>query len=120
MIHRVNTNIPVEELSLRYCSCCFKKFCPRPELIESETVRFFVPTIDSLCRDHFAYIEMPRQLVDELYNRKEKFHINLNEVAKILHIEIGDLPSIEREQEITSFFGVVSDFNAYTSNRLAA
>ena len=108
MTYRIGTNTPLEDISLRYCSCCLKKFCPRPEKVRSKTARFFVPTIDVFHRSHFAYVEVPKKLIEALYDRQDKFSIDLGKVANVLHIEIGDCPSPEREEEIVSFYDLCS------------
>lgn len=120
MTYLVNTNSHKTEVSLRYCSCCLKKFCPNPAKTDGNNIRFFVPTIDSLFRSHFAYVEISRKLLDAIYNSEEKFSVDLGKVANVLHIEMGDCPSEEREQEIVSFYGFSEHLTGETYNRLAA
>ncbi len=120
MTRHVNTNTPLQDLSLRFCSCCLKQFCPKPEQFQSETVRFFVPTIDALSREHFAYIEASKKFIESLYGNGDKLSLNLAEHTQILHIEIGTFPSLEREQEIISFYNSAQSITAQAYNQLAA
>ncbi|WP_133137474.1 hypothetical protein [Legionella rowbothamii] len=96
------------DISLRFCADCLKKFCPQTE---SDTVRFFVPTVDALFRNHFAYIELSKKMVDIIYKIEEHFSVDLSEIAKVLHVELGDLPSREREEEIESFYSYSPESN---------
>lgn len=121
MTYHVHSSSPLSDISLRFCSCCLKKFCPRPETIEGNSVRFFVPTIDVLFREHFAYVQVPRRLVDFLYENEETCSVNLSEVAHILHVEKGAYPSAERVDEIISFYDWASvGLVEIAGNRLTA
>ena len=120
MTYRVNTNMPLQDIGLRFCSCCLMTFCPKPENLQSETVRFFVPTIDVLHRYHFAYVEVPYKFAKLLHSHKEKFSVDLYGVANVLHLEMGDFPTPEREQEIISFYDLPLDITYQSYNRLAA
>ena len=104
MTYYVHTTSPLADISLRFCSCCLKKFCPRPDKIKGSKARFFVPTIDALFREHFAYIEAPKSLIEFIYEREEKCSLDLLDRAKVLHVEKGSFPDEERAEEIVSFY----------------
>ncbi len=109
----VKTSARPEEISLRFCAKCLKKFCPQTD---SATVRFFVPTLDALFRNHFAYIELSKEMVDAIYSIEEHYSVDLSNIAEVLHVELGDLPSEEREEEIKSFYSYTSELNFHFTN----
>jgi hypothetical protein len=113
MFNTMSANVHSHDISLRFCANCLKKFCPQTKKVNSETVRFFVPTIDSLFRNHFAYIELSRSIVDSIYHIEEHFSLDLSEIAEVLHVEMGDLPSDERKKEIELFFSYAAESNFY-------
>lgn len=113
MLNQMSTHSQAHDVSLRFCANCLKKFCPQTQQIKSNTVRFFVPTIDSLFRNHFAYIGLSRNVVDSLYHIEEHFSVDLSEIAEVLHVEMGDLPSDERKKEIELFFSYSAENNFY-------
>ncbi|KTC89552.1 Uncharacterised protein [Fluoribacter dumoffii] len=104
MFDEMSTSLQSHDISLRFCAKCLKKFCPSTEQVNSDMVRFFVPTLDALFRNHFAYIELPKKMVDIIYHIEEHSSIDLSEIARVLHVELGDLPSSERKEEIKSFY----------------
>ncbi|VEH30125.1 Uncharacterised protein [Legionella sainthelensi] len=67
MFDELSTSSQPYDISLRFCAKCLKKFCPDTEQINSDTVKFFVPTLDGLFRNHFAYIELPKKMVDKIF-----------------------------------------------------
>ncbi len=99
------------DVSLRFCSCCLKKLCPDLTADNEDTLRFFVPTIDSLFRNHFAYIAVKKNILREICNSEETYSINLEEIADILHLEQGDFPTPEQRKEIEAFYTAISDHN---------
>lgn len=105
---------------LRYCSCCLKKFVPNPADVRSDRIKTFVPTIDEYARPHFAYVELPRSVVVEVYTSPHKMSLDLNLVGHILHIEIGDMPSQERAIEIIDFYSHEELYHYQTHNSLIA
>ncbi|MFJ1269323.1 hypothetical protein ACD661_12215 [Legionella lytica] len=104
-------------ISLRFCANCLKKFCPQTG---SDSVRFFVPSFDALFRNHFAYIELSKEMVDAIYKIEEHFSVDLAEIAEILHVEVGDLPSYERQEEIKAFYSYSSEINFHFINPVEA
>lgn len=72
-------------------------------------MRFFVPTLDALFRNHFAYIELSKEMIDIIYHNEDHFSVDLSEIAEVLHVGIGDLPSCERKEEIESFYSHSTD-----------
>lgn len=106
----------LQDISLRFCANCLKKFCPKPEQINSDIVRFFVPTLDALFRNHFAYIELSKKMVEIIYQIEEHFSVDLSEIAEVLHVEIGDFPSGERKEEIKSFYAYSTEINFHFTN----
>lgn len=116
MSEKNSSSSPLHDISLRFCANCLKKFCPRPEHINSDTVRFFVPTFDALFRNHFAYIELSKKMVDIIYHIEEHFSVDLSEIAKVLHVEIGDYLSSERKEEIASFYSYSTEINFHFTN----
>ncbi|MDR3504374.1 MAG: hypothetical protein P4L79_17540 [Legionella sp.] len=110
-----NISASPHDISLRFCATCLKKFCPKTD---SDTVRFFVPTLDSLFRNHFAYIELSKEMVDLIYQIEDHFSVDLSEIAEVLHVEIGDLPSGERKEEIESFYAYSPEINFRFTNQI--
>lgn len=111
------TSVTSHDISLRFCANCLKKFCPQTD---SDLVRFFVPSFDALFRNHFAYIELSREMVDAIYQIEEHFSVDLAEIAEILHVEIGDLPSSERQEEIEAFYSYSPEINFHFIPRVEA
>ncbi len=97
-------SIDTNNFPLIYCSKCFKKYCPRLIDEESLVARFFVPTLDSLYRNHFAYVELSRKMVDIIYSINDRFSIDLSEIGRVLHIEIGEMPTNARKEEVEFFY----------------
>ncbi|KTD59624.1 hypothetical protein Lsai_0535 [Legionella sainthelensi] len=118
MFDELSTSSQPYDISLRFCAKCLKKFCPDTEQINSDTVKFFVPTLDGLFRNHFAYIELPKKMVDKIFHIEEHTSVDLSEIAKVLHVELGDLPSCEREKEIKSFYSYSSEINFHFAEQL--
>ena len=118
MFDKISANSQLHDLSLRYCANCLKKFFPRADQINSDVVRFFVPTLDALSRNHFAYIELSKEMVEAIYRIEDHFSIDLSEIAEVLHVEIGDLPSDERKEEIESFYAYSPEINFHFINQI--
>ncbi|KTD53256.1 hypothetical protein Lsan_3666 [Legionella santicrucis] len=118
MFDKISTSSQSHDISLRFCAKCLKKFCPDTEQINSDTVRFIVPTLDALFRNHFAYIELPKKMVDVIYHIEEHTSVDLSEIAEVLHVELGDLPSCEREEEIKSFYSYSTESNFHFTKQL--
>ena len=116
MFDKTSAGSQLYDISLRFCIKCLKKFCPQTEQINSDTVRFFVPTLDALFRNHFAYIELPRKMVDVIYHIEDHSSVDLSEIAKVLHVELGDVPSYEREEEIKSFYSYSTESHFHFIN----
>jgi hypothetical protein len=113
MFDKISANS--HDISLRFCANCLKKFCPQTD---ADTARFFVPTVDALFRNHFAYIELSKKMVDAIYQIEEHFSLDLSEIAEVLHVEIGDLPSSERAEEIKSFYSYSPEINFHFTNEI--
>ncbi|WP_242602285.1 hypothetical protein [Legionella steigerwaltii] len=75
-----------------------------------------MPTFDGLFRNHFAYIELPKKVLDVIYHIEEPSSVDLSEIAEVLHVEIGDLPSSERAEEIKSFYSYSTETNFHFTN----
>ncbi|KTD59054.1 hypothetical protein [Legionella shakespearei] len=118
MFNKMSTDFQLYDISLRFCANCLKKFCPQTKQMHSDSVRFFVPTIDSLFRNHFAYIELSKSIVDSIYLIEEHFSVDLSEIAEILHVEMGDLPSDERKEEIEAFFSYATESNFHFTDQM--
>ncbi|KTC82718.1 hypothetical protein [Legionella cincinnatiensis] len=104
MSDEISASTNLHDISLNFCANCLKKFCSKVEQINFDKVRFFVPTLDVLFRNHFAYIEVSKEIVDIIYRIEDHVTVDLSEIAEVLHIEMGDLPSYERKEEIKSFY----------------
>lgn len=104
MTNCINTSNGINDVSLKFCSCCLKKFIPHPSDIKSDRIYLFLPTIDSFLRSHFIYVEMPMSVVKKAYATTDKISFNIGEVANILHLEIGVSPSEKRAKEIIEFY----------------
>lgn len=120
MFEKISEGSQLHDVSLRFCVSCLKKFCPQKEQINSGAVRFFVPTVDSFSRNHFAYMELPQKIVDIIYHTDEHFSVDLSEIAEVLHVEIGDLPSDKRKEEIKSFYSYSTEINVHFANQITA
>ena len=94
-------------VSLRYCSKSLKDLCPDFENRNGKTVRFFVPTRDYMMHDYYAYVEIDKDIMQQLCTQtSEETIINLLDVATILHIEQGLFPAPDRVREIEVFFSM--------------
>lgn len=120
MLEKISESSQQHDVSLRFCVSCLKKFCPKTAQISSGTVRFFVPTVDAFSRNHFAYIELPQKIVDIIYHTEEHFSVDLTEIAEVLHVEIGDLPSATRKEEIKSFYSYSAEINVHFAHQITA
>lgn len=102
------------DVSLRFCSCCLRKLCPDLKSTPSDTLRFFVPTIDSLSRNYFAYIAIKKTVLSTICDSEDTYSINLEEIADILHLQQGDFPSMDQRKEIEDFYTSISEHSLFS------
>lgn len=110
----VKTNVCLGDVSLRFCSCCLKKFSPHPSELTQDRVYMFLPTIDVYNRAHFAYVEVPVSVIERAHYTDQKVSFNLAEVGNVLHLEMGEAPTEMRAKEIIDFYNAANDIGQPT------
>lgn len=107
------------DVSFRFCTGCLLKFCSHLSYSNAnEAVRFFVPTIDHLMREHFIYLEIKQTILTKLLQRDDPISVDLSEIAQILHIQRGEWPTSQDRETIEQIYQHITPENDLT--RLAS
>ncbi len=107
------------DVSFRFCTGCLLKFCSHLSYSNTnQAVRFFVPTIDYLMREHFIYLEIEQPILTKLLQREDPISIDLKNIAKILHVQKGEWPSTQDREAIEHIYQHITPQNDLT--RLAS
>lgn len=93
-----------QNISLRFCVNTLKSFLPKPEHIDKGFVRFFLPTTDTAKRSCFVYAEISKFTIQALYKSRHDQVIDLADTIRVLRMEMGILPSFQRQQEIMRMY----------------
>ncbi len=105
-------------ISCRFCTCCLKKFFPKKDVANDENVRLFLPTLDSLMRPHFMYVEFENDVLNDLLKQEKPVSVDIAEAARILHVQKGDYPTEEDQNVIAEIYHYASAEHDFT--RLAS
>lgn len=106
-------------ISFRFCTGCLLKFCSHLSYSNApDKVRFFVPTIDHLMREHFIYLEIKQSVLTQLLQKDEPISVDLSEFAEILHIQRGEWPSTQDQETIEEIYNHTTA--EYNLTRLAS
>lgn len=107
------------DVSFSFCTGCLLKFCSHLSFgNSSDKIRFFVPTIDYLMREHFIYLEINQTTLTKLLQREDPISVDISKIAQILHVQRGEWPSTQDRETIEQIYQYITSENDLT--RLAS